>query len=182
MRIQFKTVLLAALGIITFSTPLLLTSCKHDKCKETVCAYGGQCNDDGSCTCMTGYEGERCETVTRDKFKGVWTALEDGTLSNPNTYALSVEDGPAIDQVIIRNFYNKFNESINATVKGDTLYIPNQSITDSITYTVEGKGWVIPEAFYGLHGKMIVKYRISYPDGTYDDFGYIGGSPSEWTK
>ena len=182
MRISFKTLLFSALGLMTFSIPATLTSCKVDNCKSTVCAYGGQCNEDGSCTCLAGYEGERCETITREKFKGILTVLEDGTSSNPASYAVSVENGNEIDQVIIRNIYNNFNEGVTATVKGDTILIPQQTITDSIIYTVEGKGWVVPEAFYGLHGKMIMKYRIGKPDGTYDDFGFLGGAPSEWTK
>lgn len=183
MRIQFKTVLYTAIGLMAVVSSAVFTSCKEDKCKSTVCAYGGQCTDEGACVCLSGYEGERCETITRDKFKGVWNVLEAGSSSGPTAYTVDVQDGSSIDQVIIRNMYNNFNDGVTATVKGDTIYIPNQTITDTIARTIEGKGYIVPESFYGLHGKMVMKYRITNPDGTINNFGYNNnGSPSDWTK
>jgi len=179
-----KTFLLTAIGAIAIFSTVTLTSCKEDKCKATVCAYGGVCNDDGSCTCQTGYEGERCETVTRDKYKGAWTVIEDGTASNPAKYATSIEDGNNINEVVIHNFYNKFNSVIGAQVKGDTIYIPSQQITSGEdVMTVIGKGYVVPEAFYGLHGKLVISYSVAHSDGSVDEFGLNGATnASVWTK
>lgn len=179
-----KTFLLSALGAIAIFSTVTFTSCKEDKCKATVCAYGGVCNEDGSCTCQTGYEGERCETVTRSKFKGAWTVIEDGTTSGPAKYATAIEDGNNIDEVIIRNFYNKFNPIVTAKVKGDTIYIASQQITvGEDVMTIEGKGYVIPEAYYNLHGKMILSYSVRSSDGSIDQFGQNGGTNvSTWTK
>lgn len=182
MRLLPKNVLYAALGLMTFFSAAIFTSCKEDKCKSTQCAYGGQCTDEGACVCLAGYEGERCETITRDKFKGVWTVTEHGTMSGVASYATTIQDGSSVDQVIIRNMYNNFNDPVTATVRGDTIFIPNQTLADSVTRTIEGKGYVIPESFYGLHGKMVMRYRIGNPDGTYNDFGYVGGTASDWTK
>ena len=180
-----KTFLLTAIGAIAIFSTVTLTSCKEDKCKATVCAYGGVCNsDDGSCTCQTGYEGDRCETVTRDKFKGAWRVIEDGTSSNPAQYATSIEDGNNINDVIIHNFYNTFNPIITAQVKGDTLYVPSQQITvGEDVMTVVGKGYAVPEAFYDLHGKMVLSYSVTHSDGTIDEFGLNGATnASIWTK
>ncbi len=183
MRIQLKSILYSALGLMTFFSASVLTSCKTDKCKATVCAYGGECTEDGACVCLAGYEGERCETISRDKFKGSWNVVEDGTRSEGNGYATAIQDGTQIDQVVIRNFYNNFNESVMATVKGDTIYIPSQVMHENgKQYTIEGKGYVDPEGYYGLHGKLIMRYRVLLEDGSYDDFGYKIGTPSEWTK
>lgn len=184
MRNQMKTFLLTAMGVFAIFSTITLTSCKEDKCKGTVCAYGGVCNEDGSCTCQTGYEGERCETVTRSKFKGAWRVTEDGTTSNPAQYAVSVEDGNAINEVQIRNFYNLFNPVVVATVKGDTIYIaPQQIQVGEDTKTVEGKGYAVPEAYYDLHGRLILSYRVTSSDGSVNEFGMNGGTnASIWTK
>jgi hypothetical protein len=179
-----KTFLLTAIGAIALFSTVTLTSCKEDKCKATICAYGGVCNEDGSCTCQTGYEGERCETVTRDKFKGAWRVIEDGTSSQPAQYATSIENGTNIDEVVIHNFYNQFNPTVTAKVKGDTIYITSQQIqVGEETLTVVGKGYAVPEYYYDLHGKMILSYSVTKTDGTVDEFGLNGATNvSIWTK
>ncbi|MFT4062023.1 MAG: calcium-binding EGF-like domain-containing protein [Edaphocola sp.] len=180
-----KTFLLTAFGLCAVVSATVFTSCKEDKCKSTVCAYGGVCNDgDGSCTCPTGYEGERCETVTRDKFKGAWRVVETGTSGGPAQYAVSVENGTGINDVIIRNFYNKFDPVVTATVKGDTIYIASQQIqVGEDIMTVEGKGYAIPEAYYDLHGKLVLSYKVTSSDGSTNEFGVgTGTNFSVWTK
>src|SRR5690606_34343300 len=162
---QMKTFLLTAMGVLAIFSTVSMTSCKEDKCKTTVCAYNGVCNEDGSCTCQTGYEGERCETITRDKFKGAWRVTEDGTSSNPAQYAVSVENGAQIDEVKIRNFYNLFDAEITAKVKGDTIYIARQTVmVGEDQKTIEGKGYAVPEAYYDLHGKVILSYSVESSD------------------
>lgn len=170
---------LAILSALTFAT-----SCKEDKCKTVICAYSGDCQDDGSCVCQIGYEGERCETVTRDKFKGVWGVAETGSTSGPISYAVSIENGVNIDDVEIRNFYNLFDANIKAKVKGDTIYIPLQDVKDrEDTKTVEGKGYMVKEYFYGLHGRLVLRYRVKSTDGSVNNFGMEGAdNPSIWTK
>lgn len=185
IRNLMKTFLLTAIGAIAIFSTVTLTSCKEDKCKATVCAYGGVCEEDGSCTCQTGYEGERCETVQRDKFKGAWRVIEDGTTSGPANYATSIEAGNNIDEVVIRNFYNKFNSyNVVGKVKGDTLIIASQQTkVGEITYTIEGKGYAVREAYYDLHGKLILSYSVSTSEGDIDQFGESGASNvSTWTK
>jgi len=184
MRIQMKSTLLSAIGIVALFSAVTLSSCKEDKCKAVVCAYGGICQDDGSCACKIGYEGERCETITREKFKGAWAVIEDGTASNPASYAVSVENGDNINEVKIRNFNNIFNAEITATVKGDTIYIAHQPMqVGEEVKTVEGKGYAVPEAFYGLHGKLIISYSVTSEDGSVNQYGTGGAdNPSIWTK
>lgn len=181
MKSILKTTILASfIGI-----GATLTSCQQDICETMVpCANNGTCNEEGKCECPVGYEGERCETVTRDKFKGSWSVIEDGSISNRQIYTVSVQNGPEIDQVIIKNFNNFSNSIVTARVYGDTMIVPNQQIEqDGELKTVEGKGYFEMEEFYGLHGKFILKYRVIDKDAIINDFGYKGaGSPSEWTK
>lgn len=179
-----KSFLKSAL-IATFTLPaMFLASCEEDKCKSIVCANNGVCNSDGSCTCPAGYEGNKCEVVTRDKFKGLWNVVEDGSISSPEIYALTVQNGVDIDQVIIRNFNNYANSLVVGKVQGDTLHIPLQEMDqEGEIKTVEGKGYFIFEERYDLHGKLIIKYRVIDSDGLVNDYGYRGaGSPSEWVK
>ncbi len=184
MRNKMKTFLLTTLGVFALFATVTLTSCKEDKCKLTVCAYGGVCNDDGSCTCQTGYEGERCEVISRDKFKGAWRVTEDGTQSSPAQYTVSVEDGNNIDEVSIRNFNNQFNDIITGKIKGDSIYIASQTVQiGERQKTIEGRGYAVPEAYYGAHGKIILMYRVISDDGEVDDFGWsTAGNASVWTK
>lgn len=179
-----KSILKAALIASISMTGMLFTSCEKDKCKEITCANNGVCNSDGSCTCPLGYEGNKCEIITRDKFKGSWNVIEDGSISSPEIYTLSIENGTEIDQVIIRNMNNFSNVSVNAKVQGDTLFIPLQNmVQDGITKSVEGKGYFVFEEFYGLHGKLTVKYRVIDSEGNINDYGYRGaGVASEWHK
>jgi len=180
MKSFLKSALLASFTLPT----IFLTSCEEDKCKGFVCANNGVCNSDGSCTCPTGYEGNKCEVVTREKFKGSWNVVEDGSISSPENYTLSVQNGVEIDQVIIRNFNNFSNSLVTAKVQGDTLFIPLQEMNqEGIIKTVEGKGYFTTEPTYGLHGKLIVKYRVIDAEGNINDYGYRGaGDPSEWIK
>lgn len=181
MKSIIKTTLFAAF----VATGATFTSCQQDVCKTSIpCANNGTCKDDGSCECPVGYEGNRCETKSRDKFKGVWNVMEDGSISNRMNYALSVQNGTEIDQVIIRNFNNFSNGIVTARVYGDTIIVPNQQMEqDGVVKTVEGKGYFVFEEYYGLHGKLILKYRVVDNDGIVNDYGYRGGgSASEWIK
>lgn len=181
MKSILKSALLASFSL----TGMLFTSCEEDKCKAIVCANNGVCNSDGSCTCPAGYEGNKCETVTREKFMGAWNIVEDGSLSSPEIYTASIQRGVEIDQVIIRNFNNFSNSLVVGKVQGDTLHIPLQNMEqDGVIKSVEGKGYFDKtEVHYDLHGKMYIKYRVIDAAGNINDFGYRGaGEVSVWSK
>jgi len=178
---RFISISLAA--IASFVT-ISLGSCKVDKCKAIVCANDGACEEDGSCTCPVGYEGERCETLSRERFIGAWIVDEDGTVSNVARYTVSVENGPQINQVQIRNFNNQSNAVVVGTIHKDTITIATQSFqVGTLTKTVIGYRVAEPEGFDGAHGKVRFYYSISSSDGVTDNFGYReSGTPSIWVK
>ena len=64
---QIKNILLTALLTILVFSAVIYTSCHKDKCKDVVCLNKGVC-DNGKCFCLTGYEGPRCDTLSRNKF------------------------------------------------------------------------------------------------------------------
>ena len=86
--------------------------------------------------CQTGYEGEHCETITREKFKGIWNVNEDGTITPVAQYDISIQNGDKINEVKIINFQNKFTEPVIAIAYKDTLTVPLQTFSNG--YKVEG--------------------------------------------
>jgi hypothetical protein len=179
MKASLKTILLSALGAIAAFTAVTSTSCTPDKCKAIVCAYGGVCKE-GTCICPAGYEGYQCETITRDKFKGVWTVFENGTATNSAQYDVTIEFGASMTEMTIKNFYNKFqNDLVNIRIKGDSLYIPQQTINN---HEIKGFGHLKDSKYYGEHAEMEMYYSIKLPDGRVNDFGLNGGDVSVWTK
>lgn len=72
--------------------------------------------------CDKGYEGKRCDVPQRDKFKGVWNAVDNpGSLS----YTDTITDGSDIIEVVIsKNFSgNRFYKAVKATVLENTISI-----------------------------------------------------------
>lgn len=179
-----KRFLLISLAAIATLASVTISSCKVDKCKAIVCSNGGNCEEDGACTCPIGYEGERCETVSRDRFRGAWIVDEDGTVSSIAHYAASIENGPEINQVVLRNFNNQNNASIVATIVKDSIFIPTQTYPFSgITKTVVGYGKIEAEPVYGQHGVLKLYFKVTSSDGVVDFFGYQdNGQASTWVK
>lgn len=183
MKARFlKTIIFSALSTIVAFSAVTYTSCTPDKCKAIVCAYGGVCND-GACICQTGYEGTQCESIIRDKFTGVWQVVETGTITNITHYSVSVENDAngSVSNVLITNFYNSFTAKVSAYVKGDSLYIPQQTINNR---TIQGWGVLQNEGTtYNQHAQMSVYYKVTdNARGTVDDFGIDDGTPSIWNK
>jgi len=181
MNARLRSILLTASIITTGFGAVLYSSCAEDKCAALVCANGSVCQD-GGCICPSGYEGALCETTNRDRFLRIWQVTEDGSLSAPAQYTVSVEKGSGITDVIIKNFNNYFPDNVNAHVKGDTLYIDPQTVTGGSSVT--GIGYLTDDKYYGTNGKMVVKYEVKNSNGILNDYGLEAGdtNPSIWNK
>ena len=180
MKARLKTILLSAIGAISAFSFVTLSSCEPDKCKTISCAYGGICNE-GKCLCQSGYEGPQCETLMRKKFLGTWVVTETGTISDSRQYTVTIEGGPNLSGIKIKNFYNNnLSLSVDAFVRGDTVTIAQQDIDK---YTIVGEGWVEDEKYYGDNGQIVLKYKVTNNEsGETDDFGYDRGDASLWNK
>ncbi|MES2703177.1 MAG: hypothetical protein V4649_11085 [Bacteroidota bacterium] len=189
MKIRFKTILISALSTLSVFTAVMVisASCNRDKCKAIVCAYGGVCNG-GKCTCLLGYEGSNCETISRNKFLGNWQVFEKGTITNAAQYPITIEasafSSDPITDVVIKNFYNYFRTPIKGSVVGDTLYIPNQQYEGKVLH---GVGYIYTSVTYGQYGGITMRYEIidtatqrvnSF--GVNEDINH--SRPSEWNK
>ena len=117
---------------------LALTGCK-DECKDVVCQNGGTC-DEGTCLCATGYEGTNCETEVRAKFVGSYS-VQESCQSGNYTFSMSVtSSSTGVSNIIINNFYD-IGISVSASITGNSVTIPNQTINDQgVAFTVSGSG------------------------------------------
>ncbi len=179
-----KRILFTALTTMLVFTAVLFEACKRDKCEQVSCAYGGTCKD-GNCLCQLGYEGEHCETITRDKFKGQWNVNEDGSLSSPSQFTASIENGPVINQVVIKNFQNFYkSESIIGIAYKDTLTIPSQTMSDGSK--VEGSAFIVDtnplNQHYYQHAVMTMNFKVTSSTGQINYYGASGAGPSLWAK
>lgn len=183
MRFPFKTIFISSIATIAAFTAVVYTSCNRDKCKTIVCANGGVCND-GSCTCPAGYEGTNCETVSRNKFLGNWHVLEKGSITLAAQYPVSIEATTLITDVVIKNFYNYFKTPVKATIKGDSIFIPNQQYEGKVLF---GIGFIYSNVTYGQYGGLSLRYQIiDTATQKVNDFGYNEAvdksEPSNWNK
>ena len=182
MKAPLKTIFFAVFVTVATFFSVTYFSCNRDKCKTIICANNGVCND-GNCICPSGYEGPNCETVSRDKFLGNWVVFEKGSVTNANQYPISIAATTAVTDVVIKNFYNYFRTNIKATVKGDTLYIPNQQYEGKVLF---GIGYVYSSVTYGQYGAISMRYQIiDTATQLVNDFGIYPpdlSDPSQWNK
>ncbi len=122
---------------ITFLILALMTvvysGCKKDECKDVTCLNGGQCNS-GKCDCPSGYEGDKCETKTNEKFAGIYVGNE--TCSFWRTGSVAVSIAPKTDPLNI--LINYGGELLNATINGNSISIPNQIGSDGWQWNGNG--------------------------------------------
>ncbi len=170
------------LGII-FISLLSLQSCEEKACDNVVCANNGLC-EGGACTCTEGYEGVRCETLSRQKFLGTYSVTEDGTISQPSVYSVNIhENGTAdenINEVRLKGFYNYFEDEVVAECYQDSLTIPEQNLSGG--YSVRGYGIFHSSDIYDEHGTLDLYYSLTFPSGKVNEFGYGDGEFSNWSK
>lgn len=132
---NIKSILIASFLTVGIFSSAVFTSCNQDKCKDVVCQHGGTCTD-GSCTCPSGYEGANCQTLSRDKFIGVYVGTEVCTVG---TDAYSITCSTNTDELKF-NIQNLYNQSLTAiaSASGNAFTIPNQTVGAGVTASGSG--------------------------------------------
>ncbi|MCB9045759.1 MAG: calcium-binding EGF-like domain-containing protein [Chitinophagales bacterium] len=149
-----------------------------DPCSNIDCLNGGTC-DNGKCNCPDGYEGDKCEIAINDRYTGIWTVFEDGTLTNAAQYEISVTSGSPTT-IKVSNFYNRFmSNMVNINIDGNNMTIPQQDING---YIIEGNGTLEWDNIDPSHGKVTLRYKVKEPSGGINDFGLENGSASTWNR
>ncbi len=151
-----------SLALVLGSTLYLVTSCNPDPCKDVICNNGGIAtasadNNDCTCACPAGYEGEFCDDFVRDKYVGNYNGTEtcdSGTYS----IAITAAAGSGSDlELTIGNLYDAgFFTIANVTANGD-LEITNQAFG---TGTISGSGSI------NSSGVISITYTIVTGVGT----------------
>ena len=127
-----RSILLVA-GII-----VILFSCKRKDtslCQD--CQHGGYCVGD-TCTCLSGYEGTKCETKASLKFLGDYSVLDSGnfswtsscivdtnkyvTFAIHRTHMSTIYEGSKPGEILISNYFGD-GTAITAEVKQKNLTI-----------------------------------------------------------
>jgi hypothetical protein len=182
-----KKIIILSLSLFAFIASTVLVGCKNDPCKDITCAFSGTCAE-GGCICQVGYEGVHCETAMRDKFVGIYNVNENGSISPNDQFPAVVSKDAAslhVNEVHLINFQNNFLQPILATVKHDTITIPNQIVDGR---TVEGWGHITGtnplDQHYYQHATILFYYFIKdNTTGLVNKYGYPDlGEPSNWAK
>lgn len=135
-----RNILLTAILTISLFGIISYTACKKDPCANVVCLNLGAC-DNGTCICPTGFEGDKCEKLSRDKFiftyNGHDTCVSDTAFykSYP-IYFRAVLSNPR--QMIMKNFLNDMDDSAFCTIMGVDTFVFNGA-NNAITYVGGGK-------------------------------------------
>jgi hypothetical protein len=165
---NFKFLTFAFFALMSLSTVVYMNSCKTDPCKDVVCQNGGTCVD-GTCSCLTGYEGTNCETELRSKFLvagasftetgTTYSSFTSATTNGTNTYNMTISKGATVDVIMIENVGNyscsSGTYSVAAKMNSSTTFTIAQTTVCGTTFT--GSGSI-------NNGKVTVNYVATYAD------------------
>jgi len=164
-----RTILLTiALTLVVFSA-VTYTACNKNKCKNVFCLNNGAC-DGGKCVCPVGYEGARCELLSRDKFVNTYNGQDSCGSFNGHTYeqypirlTAMLEDSL---ELTMKGLLNELHDSATCTmITTDSFYF--QGLNNSTTYYGTGKK---------RNDSLWLNYHVAHDTASYDChwFGCIG--------
>lgn len=160
-----RPVFFTLLSTLSIFAAVVYTACNKDKCKDVICLNLGAC-DGGVCKCPVGYEGDRCQTKSRDKFIKTFNGWDTCSSRTFHPYKLkftAVIGNPL--QLMLKNVFDDPFDSAICTI---------QSV-DSFVF----QGANNAASFFG-YGKMRndtlrVKYHYerdtNYADCVYEGYG-----------
>ncbi len=165
-------------GLLLASLVLIISCTKNNSNNSgcVLCDNGGICLGK-VCTCLIGYEGSDCTTLSASKFLGSWNVTEKGTNSDTTRYSLGIQTvSGGVNKVVIKNLYNFFTQDVNGIIVADTLYIPVQQLGGKI---VVGTGYITLGTNPQKDGQISVRYEvIDTATQTINSFHYMDGDLS----
>lgn len=140
---RLRNIMIGVVAITSIFTAITYTSCKKDACENVLCLNLGAC-DQGKCTCPVGFEGERCEILSREKFIKRYNGRDTCMGSTKDTtiyYTYPIDfraetSNPRV--MVMKNILNSWEDSAYCTMQGtDSFYFSGSN--NSLTYSGTGK-------------------------------------------
>jgi len=163
-----RSILLTAFLILAVFSSVTYTACHKDKCNNVTCLNLGVC-DGGNCLCDIGYEGIRCEQLSRDKFVATFNGYDLCNINDTNRFHqytlrfLAIQSKPL--EFEMKDFIENPDDSAACTVQS----------TDSFTFFGSNNGTTFNG--YGTLRKdtLRLSYKVQIDTNSYT-CKYIGGS------
>ena len=137
MRSIRQILIATSLTLTLFMAIVSYTACKKDACDNVICLNLGAC-DGGKCSCPTGYEGLRCEVLSRDKF--IFT-FNGGDSCQGNVFTAGYHQYPIYLranlydslELTMKNFLNNVDDSAICVIRATDSFT-FQGSNNSTTY------------------------------------------------
>ena len=158
MKAKLRNILVTAFITTSIFSAITYTACTKDHCNNVACLNGGAC-DGGNCVCPTGYEGNRCQTYSRDKFVGNYNGADSCSVTGDNQYPirmLAVAANPV--EMTMMNFLGNPNDSALCTM---------QSV-DSFTFTGNNNSTTYHGVGIISNDSLRMTYHVQHDTINYD--------------
>ena len=135
-----RAVLFAAFFTIAVFSAVTYTACNKNHCQNVTCLHNGAC-DGGNCVCLTGFEGIRCATLSRDKFIYTYNGSDScgnftgDTYDQYPIYLLAVTTDSTV--MTMKGLLNSMDDSAVCTMQSPDSFSFNGS-NNSTTYYGNG--------------------------------------------
>jgi len=140
--------------------------CETDKCENVGCENGSYAINGNSCTCecVSGYEGDSCNTEIRTKFLGTYD-VDDDCLSNDSDYSSTIKvSNVEVNKILIENLGNYECDGSNINFEAE--------MTSSTTFDIIEKDYCDGDKLSGsgkidqATGKVTIDYTFKPAIGT----------------
>ncbi len=121
-----RNILVTALLTLGLYSTITYIACNKDRCHNVACLNGGVC-DDGSCTCPSGIEGNRCQTASRDKFIGTYNGSDSCSVVGYKQYHIRFLKPPSgsLTQITMKGLLGTEGDSALCTMQSADSFIFN---------------------------------------------------------
>jgi hypothetical protein len=153
-----RNVLFAAFLIVIVVSAVSYTACNKNHCGNVVCLHLGVCND-GSCLCPTGFEGNNCEILSRDKFIFTYNGGDTCDSAGYRQYPIHLLAiaGDTLE-LKMTNFLNNLQDSAICTIQS----------TDSFSFIGSNNSTIYNGTGKLSHDTLIMYYNVVHDTITYN--------------
>lgn len=163
---SMRYLLLTAFVTFAIFSAIFYSACNKNKCHNVLCQNNGVCNS-GNCVCPVGFEGNLCQTLTRNKFLFTYNGYDlcgDNNLRTQySVHFLAVLHDST--EMVITNFLNNVYDSAICTIQS----------TDSFTFIGSNNSTTYTGVGHLSNDSLRMSYHVEH-DTTQYDCHYLGQS------